>query len=303
MNFVAVNVIINRNKTKKGYVFMLPFVNKFISVILVPLYMSPFLPFLHIAKLFNLPGEVISLSANGISSEADPVYLTAHRGVSTVAPQNTLPSYQKAVELGYYSAECDIHLTKDNKWVLMHNSNIDSQLCQYGEIKDYTLEELKSFSYKGGSNFWAYEDLKVSTLEEYLDVFVGSKTRPQIEIKAENYDLLYTVVDAVKAKGLEESAIIISFDLEQLKTIREYNKEIELWYLIDEITEQNIAEAKALGGNVWLSPNFEKNTAETIQLAIDAGVKASYWTVNELEDAKMLYDMGIRYIETDIFCN
>ena len=81
------------------------------------------------------------------------------------------------------------------------------------------------------------------------------------------------------------------------------DKDIELWYLIGEINAENIAQAKALGGNVWLSPNFEDNTQQSIQLAIDAGVPASFWTVNELEDAKMLYDMGIRYIETDIFCN
>lgn len=282
---------------------MLSFVNKVISSVLVPLYKSPYLPFLHVAKRFNKPGKVISLGSNGIGSEADPVYLTAHRGVSSVAPQNSLPAYKKAVELGYYSSECDIHLTKDKRWVLMHNRNIDSQLCQYGEIKDFTLEELKSYSYKSGSNFWEYKDLKVATLDEFLDVFVGSKTRPQIEIKADNYDLLYTVVDAVKAKGLQESAIIISFDLKQLQVIRELDKDIELWYLIDTINEKNIAEAKALGGTVWLSPCLSTNTRETIQLAIDAGVDISFWTVNKLEDAKMLYDMGVRYIESDIFCN
>ncbi|MBQ2812411.1 MAG: hypothetical protein IJE63_04100, partial [Clostridia bacterium] len=76
-----------------------------------------------------------------------------------------------------------------------------------------------------------------------------------------------------------------------------------LWYLIDEITPKTIEEAKSLGGNVWLSPDFEDNTTESIQLAIDAGVPASFWTVNTVEEAKMLYDMGIRYIETDILCN
>lgn len=281
---------------------MLVFLNKIITLILVPLYMCPWLPCLNVVKLFNQPKQVISLSENGISSEADPVYLTAHRGVTARAPENTVPAYEAAVELGYYSAECDIRLTKDNEWVLIHNSTTDTWFCQYGNVSDYTLEELKSFSYKWGVNFWQ-EGLKIPTLDEYLDVFVGKKTRPQIEIKGDNYDLLYTIVDAVKAKGLEDSAIIISFDLEQLKTIRKYDSNIELWYLIDEITPKTIEEAKSLGGNVWLSPSFEKNTKESIQLAIDAGVPASFWTVNTLEDAKMLYDMGIRYIETDILCN
>lgn len=282
---------------------MLLFINKIITLILVPIYMCPFLPFVHVAKLFNLPSELISLSENGVGSAEDPIYLTAHRGVWAVAPQNSLPSYEAAVELGYYTAECDIHLTEDNEWVLIHNSEAESQFCQFGEVSDYTLEELKTFSYRDGKNFWKYEDLRIATLDEYLDVFVGTETRPQIEIKSDTYDMLYTVVEAVEEKGLTEQAIVISFDLGQLQKIHELNSDIELWYLIDEITPENIAAAKAVDENMWLSPNFEKNDKESIQLAIDAGVSVSFWTVNTVEEAKMLYDMGIRYIETDILCN
>ncbi len=281
---------------------MIPLLNKIITLILVPIYMCPWLPVHHVVKLFNMPKQVISLSENGVGTAEDPVYLTAHRGVTARAPENTIPAYEAAVELGYYTAECDVRLTKDNEWVLIHNSSTDGMFCQLGEVSDYTLEELKSFSYKWGVNFWQ-EGLRIPTLDEYLDVFVGSSTRPQIEIKGDNYDQLYKIVDAVKAKGLKETAIIISFDLEQLKVIRSYDSEIELWYLIDEITPENIAAAKALGGNVWLSPDFEDNTTASIQLAIDAGIGVSFWTVNTVEEAKMLYDMGIRYIETDILCN
>ena len=282
---------------------MIAFINKIITLVLVPIYMCPVLPFVHVSKLFNLPKDVISLSENGIGTEDDPVYLTAHRGVSAVAPENSLPAFEAAVELGYYTAECDIHLTKDNEWVVIHNSTVDARFCQTGEVKDYTLEEIKQFSYKSGANFWKYEDLRIPTLDEYLDVFVGTNTRPQIEIKADNYDLLYTVVDAVKAKGLEDQAIVISFDFGQLEAIHALDPNIELWYLIDEITPENIAKAQALGDNVWLSPNFARNDKESIQLALDAGIGVSFWTVNTVEDAKMLYDMGVRYIETDAVCN
>lgn len=281
---------------------MLSIINKIITLILVPLYLTPYLPCLHIVKLFNQPQQVISLSENGIGSEEDPVYLTAHRGITAVAPENTIPAYEAAVDLGFYSAECDIRLTKDNVWVLNHNSTTDNMFCQYGEVSEYTLAELKQFSYKWGVNFWQ-EGLRIPTLEEYLDVFVGTQTRPQIEIKADNYDLLYTIIDLVKEKGLLEQAIIISFDFEQLRAIHEIDSSIELWYLIDEITAENIAEAQSLGSEVWLSPNFEKNDKDSIQLAVDAGIGLSFWTVNTLEDARMLYDMGVRYIETDILCN
>ncbi len=277
--------------------------NKIISLFLAPLYLCPFLPFIHIVKIFNQPKELISLSENGIGNEEDPVFLTAHRGVWAEAPENSLPAYEKAVEYGYYTAECDIQLTKDNEWVLNHNSDTGSLFCEIAEISEYTLAELKTFSYKWGANFWEYEDLRIGTLDEYLDIFVGSKTRPQIEIKGDNLDMLYKVVDAVKARNMEDQAIIISFSYEQLKVIDAMNSGIELWYLCDTITPDVIAMAQALNSECWLSPDFESNTKESIQLAIDAGVDCSFWTVNEISDAKMLYDMGIRYIETDIFRN
>ncbi len=278
-------------------------INKIISLILAPLYLCPFMPFIHIVKIFNQPKELISLSENGIGSPEDPVFLTAHRGVWAEAPENSLPAYEKAVEYGYYTAECDIQLTKDNEWVLNHNSDTGSLFCEIGEISEYTLSELKTFSYKWGANFWKYEDLRIGTLDEYLDIFVGSDTRPQIEIKGDNLDMLYKVVDAVKARGMEEQAIIISFDYEQLKVVDSLDSGIELWYLCGRITPEVIAQAEALNSECWLSPNFADNDASSIGLAVDAGIGCSFWTVNELEDAKMLYDMGIRYIETDIFIN
>lgn len=277
--------------------------NKIISKVLVPMYFNKYLPFVHIAKLCNKPSQVISIKENNIATKNDPVFLTAHRGVTSVAPENSIPAYEEAVRLGYYSAECDIRLTKDNKWVLVHNDDIDRRFCENGMVKDLTFDEIRSYTYKNGSNFWKLRDVKVPTLDEFLDVFVGSKTRPQIEIKADTYDLLYTVIDAVVAKGLEDSAIIISFDLEQLRRIHEINSNIELWYLIDRIEQKHIDEAKAIGENVWLSPCFDKNDKKSIQLVVDNKIGVSFWTVNTIEDAKMLYEIGVRYYETDILCN
>lgn len=248
--------------------------------------------------MYDYAFDLISLKENGLENKE--FFITAHRGVTAVAPENTLPAYKKAVELGYYTAECDIQLTKDNVWVLHHNDDLKI-FGKEGKIKDYTLAELRTFKYKHGSNCDT-EGLTICTLEEYLDVFVGTETRPQIEIKCDNYDLLYTVVDAIKSKGLENSALVISFDLGQLKAIHEINPEIELWYLIGRITPEAIADAKAIGGNVWLSPHYDQNDADSIKLALDANIGVSFWTVNTPEDAKKLYNMGVKYIETDILC-
>lgn len=282
---------------------MITFINKIITLILVPIYFSVLSPTHPIIVLFNQPQELISLSENGVGSAEDPVYLTAHRGLHALAPENSLPSFEEAVNNGYYSAECDIQLTKDKEWVVIHNAEVDGRFCQYGKIADLTLEELKTFSYNWGANLWKYRDSRIPTLEEYLDVFVGTDTRPQIEIGIENYDMLDVIVEAIEERGLEKQAIVLTYNLKQLAAIRELNPNIELWYLTDEMTPEAIAQAKALGDNVWLSSNYLSNTEENIRLAINENVNFSLFTVNTVEDAKALYDMGVRYIETDILCN
>ena len=244
--------------------------------------------------------NLISLKENGLYNENDPIFITAHRGVTMYAPENTLPAYEKSVELGYYTAECDIRLTKDGVWVLHHNGDLNI-FGEEGTIEDHTYEELCGFTYKRGVNCDA-EGLKICTLDEYLDVFVGTETRPQIEIKTETYDTLSTVVDAVVKKGMAKQSIVISFDLKQLQIIHDLNPDIELWYLIGKITPENIAEAKAIGDNVWLSPHYDVNDDESITLALKENIGVSFWTVDTVEDAKRLYDLGVRYIETDIIC-
>ena len=282
---------------------MISIINKIITLLLVPIYFSVFSPTYPIIVMFNQPQQLISLSENGVGSAEDPVYLTAHRGVHALAPENSLPSFEEAVNNGYYSAECDIQLTKDNKWVVIHNAEVDDRFCQFGRIEDLTLEELKTFSYCWGANIWKYKDTRIPTLEEYLDVFVGTDTRPQIEIGVENYDLLYSIVDAISERGLDDQAIVLTYNLKQLRAIHELNPDIELWYMVDVMSPEVIAEAKQLGDNVWLSSSYEKNTENNIKLAISENINFSLFTVNTVEEAKALYDMGVRYIETDTLCN
>lgn len=254
-------------------------------------------PFESVRKAHYQPEELISLSET-LPEIANEMHITAHRGVNLQAPENTLPAYKKAVALGYYSAECDIKQTTDGTWVLYHDPLLFTRFQKWGSVGDKDLKTLQSYPYKTGSAFWEYPDMRIPTLEEYLDVFVGSETRPQIEIKTSDYDSLQSVVDAVKAKGLAKTAIIISFNLEQLKEIRTYDKDIELWYLTYRITQRKIDEAKSLG-NCWLSADFSLNNQKTISLCLSQNVGLSLWTVNKPSDVQKLYNLGVRYIETD----
>ncbi len=275
-------------------------INRWIAAVLVPLLLGTQSPVFWLRQQQYKPKELISLSQSDVIVE--PVHITAHRGVNNEAPENTLPAYQKAVEYGYYSAECDIRLTRDGVWVLSHTSPLIGKFSMLGTVEKSDFTELRSYPYTHGTNYWEYPDLRIATLDEFLDVFVGSETRPQIEIKTKDYDSLASVVDAVRARGMEKTAIIISFDLKQLQVIREYDSDIELWYLVYRIKQKDIDAAKALG-NCWLSADRSLNGERTISMTLSQGVPLSLWTVDSIKDAEKLYNMGVRYMETDLLRN
>ena len=243
-----------------------------------------------------------SLVERGVATADDPIYLTAHRGANAKAPENTIPAYQIAIDMGFYSVETDVHLTKDGVWVISHNDNIKKWYNGNAVIEETNYEDLLKYRIKGGRGWLKYGTLRIPTLEEYLDLFVGTQSRPQIEIKTRGSDFkgIDKILEMVEAKGLSQQALIISFDLEQLRYIRsDLKSDIELWYLCDEITQTEIDDAKSIGGNVRLSCDWEDNTVESMRKAVDAGIPVSMWTVDSLKDARTLYKAGFRYMETD----
>ena len=199
-------------------------INKIIAMLIIPLFLNPSLPFLNIAKIIYAEKEVISLSENYVGTAEDPVYLTAHRGITAVAPENTIPAYEKAVELGFYAAECDILLTKDNVWVLNHNDTTDKMFFEMGNVADYTLEELRSFSMERGGKVYLEngEPVRVPTLAEALNACKG-KVYVNLDLKAvaSRADLIKVIQDAgmqgqpriTRARILRSLFILISVQL------------------------------------------------------------------------------------------
>ena len=144
------------------------------------------------------------------------VNIIAHRGANKRAPQNTLPAFEKALEMGTDGFETDVHLSKDGVPVICHNYTIDETSNGTGEIEKMTLEQLKSY------DFGSYYDLKfkgtpLPTLDEFLDLAVGKNLKVlNIELKPEKdtarrETLVRKTLDAVKARGLDDILLISSF--------------------------------------------------------------------------------------------
>lgn len=240
--------------------------------------------------------EIKKLSDSNLENIED-VKLTAHRGFSGIAPENTLIAFEKSGEYGFYATECDVHLTKDGVWVIYHDDNIFRLTNGYKNIEDATYEELQEYVIDNGVNVDYYPNQKIPTLEEYLIICKDMKIIPQIEIKNGSKEKLQEILDLLEKYELKENAIIISFKSEMIKKVRELDENIELWYLVEEITEENIKTSK--DNNYKLAFNYKKNDEEIIKTAIGQGLTLCAWMVDDLASLEELYNLGVNYITTN----
>ena len=245
-----------------------------------------------------LPREPVSLTEHGVGTELDPIYITAHRGGNTQAPENSLPAFRAAAERNYYAAECDIYRTTDGRWVITHDRELIYHFYSFGKVDEKSFDELRQLRYSNGVNFWKYKEEKIPSLEEYLDVFKDSETRPEIEIKSKGDEGLEDVVAAIEERGLTEKAIVISFNYESLVKIHELNDKIELWYLLNEISEEEVKKALAINCSA-ISANYKNTTAEDIALVLDSGLDIAVWTIDKPATVKQYFDMGVRNFVTN----
>jgi len=229
-------------------------------------------------------------------------HLVAHRGFRAVAPENTLPAFEEAGKAGFWGNECDIYRTADGVWVVHHDYNTFRMMNAVKNIEKCTYEELLELSTNNGHNIEQYEDLKICTFEEYLEVCRRFNMNAFIELKSKKNTEYYDEVTALVEKyGVTPT--YISFQLDNLKKIRELDKEAQLLFIVDEISDKAIEEAKSIDNcgidfGVDEAVNFE-NDCELIKKCTAAGLPLGAWAVDDTKTMKTLVDLGVKYITTD----
>jgi glycerophosphoryl diester phosphodiesterase len=221
--------------------------------------------------------------------------ITAHRGASAVAPENTLIAYQKAIEMGADYAELDVRQTKDGAIVLMHDKTIHRTTGVKGFVWDFTLEELKQV--EAGS--WFGEEFRgepIPTLEEVIRLVKGRmKLNIEVKISENEPGIAQRVIDIVRSENFSKSCIITSFDMETVKTFKAIAPDLKTGLIFDKEYRSDVFE-----GN-WeiLSSNYELVDAEFMRLAKHSGKKTYVWTVNDKEEMLRLIGLGVDGIITD----
>lgn len=243
--------------------------------------------------------SIKSISAVNI----DEITLTAHRGLSAIEPENTLPAFKAACEAKYNYVEFDIEPTSDGKWIVMHDDGLRRTTNGHGKITERTLAEVSALKIDNGANIENYTDLRVPTFEEtmaLLDRYYPN-TKPMIEIKSigkNNLDSLIEFFKDYAARG--RSTIVISFDKDIIDTLYKKCPEQTYWLLTSELSDEAVDFCKNHGNmRAAFNGNNAKNTDSVINAAIDAGIPLAAWTVDSPDTLKNLYDLGVRYFTTN----
>ncbi len=234
-----------------------------------------------------------------VISTSDNVTLVAHRGMRSVAPENTTASFTEAGKHGYWGAECDVYRTKDGVWIISHDSHTYRMMDKSAFIEKKTYEELMDMNVDNGVNIDKYEDLKICSLEEYLDICKKYNMTPVIELKGKNNTEYYSEIVEL-ANQFEVNPVYISFHIENLQTMRRLTH-CKMYYLVQKISEDDIQDAKSIENcGIDFNGNKDKNfKSDIIKKCQDAGLELGAWTINEEDALQKLEQYGITLITTD----
>lgn len=231
--------------------------------------------------------------------------LIAHRGANNLAPEHTIPAYEKAIELNADYIEIDLRMSKDGHLIALHDETLDRTTGISGEPTDYTLDELKQFD--AGS--WYSEDFKdekIPTLEEIFDTF-KEDTRYYIETRTVNDEIVMEekLIELIKEKNLSDRVIIQSFSEESLKKIDQLNEDIPLVQLVynENIDEVNGEEIKSYATGI--GPFGLHINEDFVKRMQKEGLDVHVWFFNESEKELIqeVLSMGVDGVFTDFLNN
>ena len=221
--------------------------------------------------------------------------ITAHRGSSRTAPENTIPAIEAAVEEMADSVEIDVQMTADGVVVLGHDASLKRVAGVNRSIASMTFEELEKLDV--GSWFSSeYAGTRIPSLSEVLEL-CSQKTSLNIEIKyvGKNSELPEKTAEMVREYGMENQCVITSTNLSYLKRVKEALPEIRTGYIIS-----------AAYGNFYSSEDVDFIsirsgfvTSALMQNAHEQGKAVYAWTVNTKSELERLTLLGVDGIITD----
>lgn len=223
----------------------------------------------------------------------------AHRGASALAPENTMAAFEKAVELGADALELDLHLTRDDELVVIHDDVLDRTTDGLGPVHERSLKELKQLD----AGRWFGEGFageRIPTLAEVLQRF-AEKVPLALEVKAGSTffpGIEERVVLALRRHSATGRVAVASFDHYALQRL----KEIEPTLRTAALLVGRPVSISALAGPVKadaVALEASLVTKTEVEACRAAGLELVVWVVNEPAQMRHFIELGVDGIITD----
>ena len=233
-----------------------------------------------------------------------PPVIIAHRGYRKRYPENTLAAFAAAFDAGVGMVELDVTLTRDRRVVVLHDATLDRTTDGRGQVRDFTLEELKQLD--AGSWFDPrFSGERLPTLEEALDL-CATRGMVNIEIKADAFEaarhkdaIEEQVLTAVAERSMGDRVLISSFETRFLARIADRTNAPAVGVLTQRrIDSDPLSLCKRLRAFSW-HPDFHSVTTARVRAMHAAGIMVFPYTVNQPKDFRGLLKMGVDGIFTD----
>ncbi len=209
-----------------------------------------------------------------------------HRGAKGYEPENTLISFEKAIDLNVDGIELDVHLSLDGKIMVIHDETIDRTTNGKGYVNKLTALELKKY--------------KIPKLIEVFDL-VNRNCFINIELKGNGTarpvnDLINNYISDKKWKI--NDFLVSSFDWKMLEEIHLLNPKIRIGVLTEESIEEALAFAKKINA-FSIHPDYILLSKENVALMQENGFEVYPWTVNSAEAIKQMKSFNVDGIISD----
>lgn len=253
-------------------------------------------------------------------SPPPPFDVQGHRGCRGLLPENSIPAFRKALELGVTTLEMDIQTTRDRVLVVFHDQHLDPKRCVHDDGRPVRERAFKDLDYAElaeidcGSNpdrrFDTQQPAPGARIPRLDDVLALARdaeypVRVSIEIKMQKRahgvpvaEVATLLVDAIRAHRLEDRAIVQSFDPEALREVARLAPSVRRAVL----TRASGDYARLLrdsAGSTILSPKFTSLSADAVRQLQADGVEVIPWTVNRPADIRRMISWGVDGLITD----
>ncbi|WP_296140358.1 glycerophosphodiester phosphodiesterase family protein [uncultured Tessaracoccus sp.] len=218
----------------------------------------------------------------------------AHRGASAVAPENTLPAFERAIDAGAVGVEFDVQRTADGHLVVIHDETLARTTGAAGRVVDHTLDELRALDASAGDA--AFAGVRIPTLPEVLDLLRPSSLQVNIELKTnrERYPgIALEALAAVRAAGMLGRTVFSSFHHPTLlPLIGEVPAEHVAVLLGDGLVDP-VGYAVGMGAGAIHPGVHLLQDPGLVADAHDAGLTVRTWTVDEPDHVRAVVALGV----------